>query len=186
MTLKACKECKAQISSEADSCPTCGASQYMSRWRILLIGLIAVPIIGGVVDGFSRDQPQQTAAKQTASKTCTETMDERIEAAAKAMASKNHAGVIAAYMGCVNYIPAGQHRSSYEKAVVEFVNAAKRAKKLTGVQIGMFEQDVLDSSWGKPLHVNTTTNARGVLAQWVYGGNNYLYFENGVLTSISN
>jgi hypothetical protein len=187
MTLKACKECMAQISSEADSCPSCGASQYMIRWKILLIGLIAIPVIGGVVDGVSQgDKPQQTVAKQTAPKTCPETMDERIEAAAKAVASKSPAGVMAAYKGCENYIPTGQHRATYDKAVVEVVKAEKAAKKLAGVQIGMYEQDVLDSSWGKPLRVNTTTNARGLSAQWVYGGKSYLYFDNGVLTSISN
>lgn len=63
----------------------------------------------------------------------------------------------------------------------------KAAKKKQGVSIGMSQQDVLDSSWGRPERVNTTTTVRGTREQWVYPGrHNYLYFENGVLTSIQN
>lgn len=62
----------------------------------------------------------------------------------------------------------------------------KARKKSQGVSIGMSKQDVLDSSWGKPDHINTTTTRYGVHEQWVYGGGNYLYFENGKLTSIQN
>lgn len=58
-------------------------------------------------------------------------------------------------------------------------------KKRNGVTIGMTEQDALDSSWGKPRKINRTTNAYGVSEQWVYDGG-YLYFKNGVLTSIQN
>jgi len=41
-------------------------------------------------------------------------------------------------------------------------------------------------SWGEPESVNRTSGSYGTHEQWVYGGNNYLYFENGVLTSIQN
>lgn len=61
----------------------------------------------------------------------------------------------------------------------------KAEKKRQGVRIGMSEQDVLDSSWGRPEKVNRTTTQRGVREQWVYHGN-YLYFEDGVLTTIQN
>lgn len=59
-------------------------------------------------------------------------------------------------------------------------------KRKQGVAIGMSAADVLASSWGKPQKVNTTTTAYGVREQWVYGGGNYLYFENGVLKTIQN
>ena len=71
-----------------------------------------------------------------------------------------------------------------------FVSSAKEAKRLVslpGVVIGMSANKVInESSWGKPRSVNTTTTAAGVREQWVYGGNNYLYFTNGVLTAIQN
>lgn len=68
------------------------------------------------------------------------------------------------------------------------VNAQKadsRAKK-DGVRIGMSKVEVIASNWGRPNHVNRTTTVRGTSEQWVYGGNNYLYFDNNVLTSIQN
>jgi hypothetical protein len=50
----------------------------------------------------------------------------------------------------------------------------------------MTPADVEASSWGKPQKINTTTNKWGESQQWVYGNGGYLYFENGVLTSIQN
>jgi len=43
-----------------------------------------------------------------------------------------------------------------------------------------------EASWGKPKDINTTTGSYGTHEQWVYYGDNYLYFENGKLTSIQN
>lgn len=63
-----------------------------------------------------------------------------------------------------------------------------RAKlKKQGVRIGMTQAEVLLSSWGKPESVNRTTGSYGVHEQWVYSGHHsYLYFEDGILTSIQN
>lgn len=41
-------------------------------------------------------------------------------------------------------------------------------------------------SWGEPASINRSTGSFGVHEQWVYGGSNYLYFENGVLRTIQN
>ena len=60
------------------------------------------------------------------------------------------------------------------------------AKRKAGVSIGMSQDDVLASQWGKPEKVNRTVHARSVSEQWVYPGYQYLYFENGKLTSIQN
>jgi len=53
------------------------------------------------------------------------------------------------------------------------------------VRIGM-TKEMCEDSWGKPESINRTTNAYGISEQWVYGGGNYLYFDNGKLTSIQN
>ena len=50
----------------------------------------------------------------------------------------------------------------------------------------MTKQEVLDSSWGKPEEINTTTTKFGVNEQWVYANYNYLYFEDGILVTIQN
>ena len=61
-----------------------------------------------------------------------------------------------------------------------------KEKRSKGVSIGMSKEDVLASKWGRPESVNKTTGSYGTHEQWVYGGRNYLYFENGVLTTIQN
>lgn len=62
--------------------------------------------------------------------------------------------------------------------------AIAAAKKKEGVSIGMSQEDVIASSWGRPESINKSIYSFGVHEQWVYGGRNYLYFKNGVLDSI--
>jgi hypothetical protein len=74
-----------------------------------------------------------------------------------------------------------------EKLVAAAMAKDRAERKKEGVRIGMTVQEVIESSWGKPEHVNRTTSTYGTREQWVYPGyHNYLYFENGVLTSIQN
>lgn len=42
------------------------------------------------------------------------------------------------------------------------------------------------AAWGRPEDINRTSGSYGVHEQWVYGGGNYLYFEDGILTTIQN
>lgn len=62
--------------------------------------------------------------------------------------------------------------------------------KTEGVSIGMTEQQVLDSMRGKPGQINKSVTAYVTSEQWVYGMNslkmNFLYFDDGILTSIQN
>lgn len=51
--------------------------------------------------------------------------------------------------------------------------------------IGMTEQEVLDSAWGEPRNKNITTTVWGTTEQWVYSNNRYIYFDNGIVTAIS-
>lgn len=64
--------------------------------------------------------------------------------------------------------------------------AEKAKRKKEGVSIGMTKQEVLDSSWGRPQKINTTTTAAGTREQWVYGNGGYLYFRDNQLTTIQN
>lgn len=50
--------------------------------------------------------------------------------------------------------------------------------------IGMTTDEIEESNWGKPSHINRTTTANGTSEQWVYPNNKYIYLENGVVTSI--
>ena len=51
------------------------------------------------------------------------------------------------------------------------------------VVIGMTRAQAM-SAWGTPKDINTTTTRYGTTEQWVYSSGKYLYFDNGVLTSI--
>jgi hypothetical protein len=53
------------------------------------------------------------------------------------------------------------------------------------VWIGM-KDAMAKESWGDPEVINRTVGYWGVRAQWVYPDENYLYFENGVLTHWQN
>jgi hypothetical protein len=53
------------------------------------------------------------------------------------------------------------------------------------VWIGMIDS-LAKESWGDPEDINRTVGSWGVREQWVYSNENYLYFENGVLTSWQN
>lgn len=65
------------------------------------------------------------------------------------------------------------------------IAAEKARKKREGVSISMSQEDVIASSWGKPRKINRTTRANSVREQWVYDGG-YLYFVDGILTTIQN
>jgi ssDNA-binding Zn-finger/Zn-ribbon topoisomerase 1 len=53
------------------------------------------------------------------------------------------------------------------------------------IRIGDSEAVVLES-WGRPEDINRTTTAYGISEQWVYGLGTYVYFDNGVVTTIQN
>jgi hypothetical protein len=53
-----------------------------------------------------------------------------------------------------------------------------------GVKVGMTANQVRASCWGKPKSINETITSCRRHEQWVYGGSQYLYLEDGILTSI--
>lgn len=73
-----------------------------------------------------------------------------------------------------------------KKVAVSQQKTAAAWKARGGVRIGMTAAQARNSNWGNPQKINRSTNSRITHEQWVYGGNNYLYFENGILTSFQN
>lgn len=67
-----------------------------------------------------------------------------------------------------------------DKAVAEAI----AYELLPDVSIGMTEDEVLHSKWGEPEGKNITETKSGVSEQWVYPNNQYVYFEDGVVTGI--
>lgn len=71
-------------------------------------------------------------------------------------------------------------KAAYERQQAEYESRVEP-------KIGMTSRQAEYSKWGYPDSVNKTTNTRGIHEQWVYRGYNkskYLYFDNGILTSI--
>lgn len=66
----------------------------------------------------------------------------------------------------------------YGKATADLILEGK-------VRIGM-TRAMCREAWGSPEDINTMSGSWGVHEQWVYGLSSYLYFENGILSSIQN
>lgn len=118
-------------------------------------------------------------------------MDAALDAMRTAMKNKDPEKALAAINGCQQYLAEGEPKTLYNEVIAaarkadeKKLAAEKARKKKEGVRIGMTQQDVLDSSWGKPERVNVTTTNTHQREQWVYGLGNYLYFEDGILQSI--
>lgn len=57
--------------------------------------------------------------------------------------------------------------------------------KMKNVEVGMTQEEVINQTdWGKPTDINTTITGSTKSEQWVYPDYKYLYFDNGILTSI--
>lgn len=74
-----------------------------------------------------------------------------------------------------------ESEAKHEREIRDYI--AQRTAR-GGVKIGMTEQQVLNSSWGTPDKRNHTYSSVGDKEQWVYGGQYFLYFDNGVLVAI--
>lgn len=71
-------------------------------------------------------------------------------------------------------------------AIYVYVSDSTEAPKTKKYpQIGMTASEVEDSIWGLPNTKNKDTYSWGTTEQWVYKNRGYIYFENGIVTSIS-
>lgn len=129
---------------------------------------------------------------------CTNDLDSRLVSAKAKIKAKDYAAAISILEPCSALVSADSEvaktlnlASAADQKAKALAEATQRKKELAqwrkeGVSIGMTAERVRLSMWGKPQRINTTTNAYGVREQWVYGGGNYLYFQDGILTSIQN
>lgn len=83
----------------------------------------------------------------------------------------------------INAERAKQDRENHERLVRLYGQQKADMIERGEVAIG-FTKAMCKEAWGSPSSVNTTENKYGKHEQWVYGGGRYLYFENGVLTTI--
>lgn len=138
----------------------------------------------------------QASAKEALLAKCSTGADELKKQADADIKAGNYAGAMAKIRECAaapldsttrklldSTLIAAQRAD--EIAVKRGIAAEKARRKREGVNIGMSQEDVLASSWGKPGKINRTIGAGYTHEQWVYGGS-YLYFRDGILTTIQN
>jgi hypothetical protein len=67
----------------------------------------------------------------------------------------------------------------YSKFSKKIISAIMNQKALIGMT-----REQAKLSWGIPNDINVTRGSWGVHEQWVYGNSSYLYFKNGILSSV--
>jgi len=185
MSLIKCHECGNEVSTEAAKCPKCGAKvkKPTSLVTKLLLGVMGLGIVAAMLGGGPSNQAP----------TSIETPDEKtkndvppIDPKAMARAAK---------------IPESKHCSALGKALRGTDQEFSRAmiQRTADLQLGILNPDQQETikkrriqigmspcmavaAWGRPDDINRSVGSFGVHEQWVYPAN-YLYFEDGVLTS---
>ena len=79
-------------------------------------------------------------------------------------------------------------KTSPEKWALEKYNVSFFKKDETipsKPKIGMSREEVNNSTWGEPRDINKSTYSWGTTEQWVYPDNKYVYFDDGIVTSVS-
>jgi len=161
MSLRACKECGRQISSDAKVCPQCGKKQGASAGAgcLAIIGiLIALGIVGSLVRHENDTPPPQPGPAQIEANKQAEQRARQIEE---------------------QYLktPAGKLWQKHKDWDRQYCQAIVNRKAMTGMN-----PEQVRATWGRPERINRTVIRGHTTEQWVYG-DTYLYFDDGVLAS---
>lgn len=77
-----------------------------------------------------------------------------------------------------NFITVSYYNECIRKYGAKFGNDVAKGK----IELGMNKKMVIDA-WGNPKDINITNGSFGTHEQWIYN-DRYLYFQNGILTSM--
>jgi hypothetical protein len=157
MAIISCKECGKDISDEAKTCPNCGITPKKKGigCGTLIVAVILIMVIAGV---FGKNDPLPSGNVRTMAEVTAEKSVANLTAKGKNIKSKHPAWPD----DICNTIA---DRQVYAGMTTEQAQAA----------------------WGKPYKINYTTYSNNrEREQWVMHerGSSYLYFENGILTTI--
>jgi hypothetical protein len=177
MALQNCHECGKQVSNEADKCPECGApvKKPLLQKKIgclgsILIILAAYLIIKSV--GVMTSEPSKNVITSPQSTPTVSQVHDAEDQHKKAKQEedkflKTTAGKIW-----------NKHRH-WDKDICRTIADGS-------IRMGMTDEQVR-LSWGKPYKINISSGSWGTHEQWVMHdstNSDYLYFENGILTSL--
>ncbi len=148
----------------------CGGSE---KTRPIDAAAGATPTLSQADEEARKAEAAAWASAQVAkTKTAVEEAAARKEAAA---AEEKRAAAEAAYLKTPGGKIWAKHRD-WSDATCEMI--AKRH-----VFVGMTAEQ-MRASWGAPDHINSTITANRRHEQWVYGSSQYVYFDDGVMTSL--
>ncbi len=89
-------------------------------------------------------------------------------------------GILISYLDCyyeeIFLVNEQEKHDAYE---------AKKAEQEAEPAVGMTKQQVLNGAWGAPKKKNIHEYEWGTEEQWVYSNGRYVYFENGIVTSVT-
>jgi hypothetical protein len=91
----------------------------------------------------------------------------------------------------VSYDPVAKAKEAVAKGAKDMETRLRATGWPMDIQQSILERKVMRGmtaeqarlAWGKPSNINSNVGSWGTHEQWVYDGGNYLYFENGKLTS---
>lgn len=167
-----CKDCRGAVSSSAKQCPQCGRPiphTSVVTWGclgLLVFGLVGV--LPAVCSGVTSNPPatrQPLAAAPPVAVPPGRIVDAGMSADEKAAFLKTRAGRLWK-----------KHEGGWSPDDCRTIVDGK-------IRVGM-TREMVRAAWGSPEHVNTTVYKSGVHEQWVYGSGQYVYFENGEMTSL--
>lgn len=170
MATTTCRDCGNQISTAAKARPHCGKPVQ----RIGLLGgcaVVALLVLIGICF-FPAHAPQSSPAAQASTATTPQI--------AAPPTTISDAGMTVDEKSAFLKTKAGR---LWKKHDGEWSPDDCRAIVKGRIHPGMTADEVI-ASWGRPDHVNSSVYARGRHEQWVYNNANYVYFEDGVMTSL--
>lgn len=203
MALVRCPDCGKDVSSEAPACPGCGRPMKSESPSAAVAPPVAVPVApppkktsgfkkgclyvgGGVVAAFlvlaylptmlrGCGSPPPAATPAPSPVPAEADKDYKAKEAAAAAANKEADAKEAAFLKTA----AGkiwQKHKEWGRETCETIAKRQTIVGMTAEQVRL--------AWGKPDHVNSTITGNHRSEQWVYGSNQYVYFEDGIMTSL--
>lgn len=198
MALVTCKECGGQVSSKAETCPTCGAKppKRTSTFTWIFGGFLIFVVARCSLDS-ANDPPTRPAASSSITTPSAHTL-----AAPPTPPDPKYVKELVRIENlssedfCIKELRKLRgKKGAPPQPWFDALAKAGRAHGITGdalvsiqaggVVPGMNRCGAL-AAWGRPQKVNTTTTTHSTNEQWVYGNGNYLYFKNEILTSVQN
>lgn len=168
MAEKKCKHCAMMIPADAKICPHCRKKQGMGPVIKILLAILVLAWIGSIMARSEKGD------KSILSSPIPPSLDDFRERAKESINKAEESVQLTAKGEKVK-----KQHPTWNNSDCNTIGEKK-------IHIGMTSEQVR-AAWGKPHKINTTVGSYGKHEQWVMSdsiGSSYVYFENGILTSI--